>query len=65
MSQGVKVLASITFWMLFFIGCFSLLLSPVARYVTREDLWLWVAVGISTTALLLALMLSKIIEAEE
>ena len=52
-------------WILFLVGCASFLASPLARYVTGEDFWLWVMVGISFGALAMALGIIKLIRVEE
>jgi hypothetical protein len=42
-----------------------MLLSPVARYATGEEQYLWIALGASFVALVLALGVSKIAQARK
>ena len=61
MSNMLKSLSLTIVWILFLVGCGSFLISPLARYVTGEDFWLWIAVGVSFSALVLALGIIKLI----
>lgn len=65
MSNVLKALSLTVVWILFLVGCGSFLISPLARYVTGEDFWLWIAVGVSFSALILALGIIKLIRVEE
>jgi len=64
MSNMFKALSLTVVWILFLVGCSSFLISPLARYMTGEDFWLWVMVGISFTALVLALGIIKLVRVE-
>jgi hypothetical protein len=64
MSNIFKALSLTVVWILFLVGCGSFFISPLTRYVTGEDFWLWVTVGISFIALILALGIIKLIRAD-
>jgi len=64
MSNLFKALSLTVVWILFLVGCGSFLVSPLTRYVTGEEYWLWVTVGISFIALVLALGIIKLIRAD-
>lgn len=65
MDSLVKSLAQFLVWLLICIGCLCMLLSPVARYATGEELYLWIALGASFVALMLALGVYKLARARE
>ena len=65
MTQIFKTLTSIMVWFLCFIGGLSFLISPMTRYITGEDFWLWIALGISFIAFTFALIIIKFIQAPE
>jgi len=62
MSRIFKDLASITVWLLSLIAFLSLLISPIARYVTGDDLGLWIALGVSFIAIVLALTFIQLVQ---
>ena len=65
MDSMARTLAQYLVWALTFIGCLCMLLSPVARYATGEELYLWVTLGASFVALILALGVYKLVQARE
>lgn len=65
MDSMVRTLAQCLVWALTFIGCLCMLLSPVARYATGEELYLWIALGASFVALIMALGVYKLAQARE
>jgi hypothetical protein len=65
MQNTFKSLSLTAVWILFLAGCVSFLISPVARYVTGEEFWLWIAVGVSFIALVLALGFIKLVQVLE
>jgi hypothetical protein len=65
MDSIVRSLAQFLVWALIFIGCACMILSPVARYATGEELYLWIALGTSFVALMLALGVYKLAQARE
>ena len=65
MAQIFKTLTSITIWILFFIGGLSFLISPMTRYITGEEFWLWITLGISFIAFTFALVIIKFIQVPE
>jgi Na+/pantothenate symporter len=46
---------------LFIAGCLSMIGAPIARYITGEDYYLWVMLGVSFVTLSLALVGSKLV----
>jgi hypothetical protein len=61
MDNIFKSLAQLIVWTFIAIGGLCMLLSPVARYATGEDLYLWIFLGASFLALILALAINKIL----
>ena len=41
-------------WILFITGCVSMIGAPIARYVTGQEYYLWLMLGVSFVSLLLA-----------
>ena len=52
-------------WTLLVTGCFAAMLSPIARYITGDEFWLWIAAGTGGALLILAYMLTRVIEIPE
>jgi hypothetical protein len=65
MDSTRKTLAQYLVWVLIFIGCLCMLLSPVARYATGEEQYLWITLCASFVALILALGVNKLAQARE
>ena len=61
MDNLVKSLAQFIVWLLISIGSLCMILSPVARFATGEELYLWIALGASFAALILALAINRLI----
>ena len=62
MDNLLKAMGQFTVWALIFIGSACMLLSPIARYATGEEFYLWVLLGASFVALLLALAITKLLQ---
>ena len=62
MDNLLKAMAQFTVWALIFIGGACMLLSPIARYATGEEFYLWILLGASFVALLLALGINKLLQ---
>jgi hypothetical protein len=61
MDNIVKSLAQLIVWILITVGGLCMLLSPIARYATGEEQYLWIFLGASFVALVIALAINKLL----
>jgi hypothetical protein len=61
MNRLSRWFASFLVWILFIAGCLSMVGAPIARYITEEDYYLWVMLGMSFVTLSLAFIGSKLV----
>lgn len=60
-----KDLIPVSVWILLAIGCLSTLMSPVIRYITGVETYLWISLGVGVFTLSMALVLSEIVKTPE
>ena len=51
-----------TIWTLLLTGCLAAMLSPIARYITGDEFWLWIVAGTGGALLILAYILTRVVE---
>jgi hypothetical protein len=61
MDQIAKSMAQFTVWTLIVVGSLCMLLSPIARYTTGKEMYMWAFLGASFVALIVALAINRLL----